>query len=202
MIIGRTLLMGAVIALGMVASSTTVWSLDWQAAEHRRYYSVSGATGLEIYRNIGEQGPRVGLRRAIGLTEWDLKWRRNYLPKNGGCRVTDVKPFLTITTTLPRAVSIPETMKRQWQAFLDGIETHEDGHALRLKIMVDEIIAATSELIVDDDPDCRKAKEDVQRRVKSAFDAYTVDNRAFETTEMSEGGNVHRLILDFVDPGR
>ncbi|MEM0899237.1 MAG: DUF922 domain-containing protein [Pseudomonadota bacterium] len=199
---GNALCLVGAITLALFAHShhASAQVFDWKPSHTTRFYDVSGQSGIEIYRDIGQKGPSVGIRRAIGLTEWDLKWQRNYVPENDSCRLTAVRPFLAITTTLPRSRSIRSTdLARKWARFEKGIAVHEQGHSDRLYAVVDDIIARTSELVVFDDPQCREIRAEVQRRVKAAFDRYQADNTAYERREMSNGGNVQQLILELVN---
>ncbi len=43
---------------------------DWQATERVEPYTVQGTTGLEIYRSIGERGPKLAPppSRVVGET--------------------------------------------------------------------------------------------------------------------------------------
>lgn len=182
---------------------------NWKATERIVYYDVTGTTGLALYQAIGAKGPMFGgSRRAIGLTEYDLKWRRDYQPapaqagqnkkENGSCRLASATPLLTITYSLPRAKPTG-ALARRWQAFAAGIETHERVHGAHIRDMVDAIIEGTVGLTVENDPKCTKIRTEVLTRVKAALAAYIARTRAFEAEEMGNGGNVQRLILGLVE---
>lgn len=176
------------------------FAADWQPAERVKNYAVSGASGPELYFSIGENGPLVGASRAIALTEWDLKWRRDYRQEGAACVLKSAKPFLTITTTLPRpAARLEGSAARPWKAFIDGIAAHESVHAKDITAMVDGIISATVGLTIQSDPQCKRIRAEVLKFVTQANEAYKAKSRAFDKAEMSDGGNVHRLILALVN---
>ncbi|KPB01966.1 DUF922 domain-containing protein [Ahrensia marina] len=174
---------------------------DWKATENIKYYSVSGTTGLALYKSIGENGPVIsGNRRTIALTNWDLKWRRNYQPKGNACELVSALPFVTITYTLPKpSQKISGVAARKWQAFAQGIKAHEEVHGDYVKRLASDIINATVGLRVENDKACQKIRDEVLKRVGNEFARYKVDNRSFEQSEMREGGNIARLVLDLVN---
>ena len=184
-------------------------AVEWKATERIKYYDVSGDTGFALYEAIGAKGPMFGgTRRAIGLTEYDLKWRRDYQPQAApaqagqnektSCTLASATPLLNITYSLPRAKP-SGALARRWQAFAAGIETHERVHGAHIRDMVDAIIADTVGLTVENDAKCTKIRAEVLTRVKAALAAYIARTRAFEAEEMGNGGNVQRLILGLVD---
>ena len=173
---------------------------DWQPVERVKHYEISGTTAPELYTSIGESGPLIGKTRTIALTNWDLKWRRDYQAEGTGCVLKSALPFLTITYSLPKpSAKLPDTTARLWKTFIDGIAAHEKVHGGDIETMVDDIIAATVGLTVENDPQCKKIRAQVLSLVKAANEAYKAKSRAFDSAEMSNGGNVHRLILGLVN---
>jgi predicted secreted Zn-dependent protease len=173
---------------------------DWQPVERVKLYAISGATGAELYAAIGERGPLIGAVRAIAHTNWDLKWSRQYMPDGSACTLVSAKPFLTITTTLPKpAAALAGPAGRLWKVFSDGIAAHEKVHAAGIGAMVDEIITSTVGLRQENDPGCQAIRTEVLKRVTAANEAYKAKSRAFDQAEMSNGGNVQRLILGLVN---
>jgi predicted secreted Zn-dependent protease len=173
---------------------------DWQPAERVKHYAISGTSGAGLYFSIGENGPLTGTARAIALTVWDLKWRRDYQAEGSACALKSAKPFLTITTTLPKpAAKLSDPAARLWQAFIDGIAAHEKVHAADIRAMTDGIIAATAGLTVQNDPECKLIRAEVLKLVTEANEAYKAKSRAFDRAEMADGGNVQRLILALVN---
>ena len=174
----------------------------WQATERVEPYAVQGTTGLEIYRSIGERGPKLGVARVIAHTGFKLTWTRKYERQGNACVITVNKPKLIITYTLPKLKSkLSGPMKSRWETFLAGVTAHEKVHGDFIKDMVKQIEAMSVGLTVENDPNCQKIRPQLQARLGELSDAQRARSRDFDQVEMSEGGNVHQLILNLVDPG-
>jgi predicted secreted Zn-dependent protease len=190
----------AAFALTFLATVLPAQAADWQPIELVKHYSISGATGPELYAAIGISGPLIGNVRTIALTEWDLKWRRDYQADGLACVLKSAKPILTITTTLPKpAVNLRDPAARLWKVFIDGIAAHEKVHAADISAMTHGIIAATAGLTVQNDPQCKLIRAEVLKIVRAANEDYKDRSRAFDRAEMARGGNVQLLILGLVN---
>ncbi len=184
----------------LLGQLTSAIAADWQPREQVRPYSISGTTGPQLYESIGEKGPLIGTVRTIAHTNWDLKWSRKYQPDGNACVLVSAKPFLDIAYTLPKpAARLDGPNAERWKAFADGIAAHEKVHGRDIVAMVDEIIAATVGLRVEDDRQCKSIRNKVLELVKAANETYKAKSRAFDQGEMSDGGNVQKLILDLVN---
>ena len=173
---------------------------DWKPRFVVKHYAVSGVAGPDLYTAIGDKGPLIGKVRTIAHTNWDLKWRRDYQPDGSACVLKSALPFLTITTTLPKpATKLSGSAASLWKTFSDGITAHEKVHGQDIVAMTQEIIAATVGLRQENDVGCKAIRAEVLMRVTAANEAYKAKSRAFDQLEMSDGGNVHRLILALVN---
>ena len=190
------------LAVVLIAAPTAVHA-EWRAVEVVETYAISGKTGPELYESIGRKGPKaIGAARAIAHTNFKLTWSRKYVPKDGACVLTRAVPKLTITYTLPKPTGkLPPPVDRNWETFISGIRAHEKVHGDFIRQMVREIEAATVGMSVAGDPKCTKIRSELTRRLTAIYQAYKQRNRDFERSEMSNGGNVHRLILAFVNGG-
>ncbi|MDN5927558.1 MAG: DUF922 domain-containing protein [Hyphomicrobiales bacterium] len=174
-----------------------------QAAEKHMLYAVSGNTAIELYRSIGEHGPKSRNGRAIALTDYRLTWTRKYVPQGGNCRLTTAVPHLTLITHLPKpSGKLPARTEALWNAFIAGITAHERVHGEIIKETVDAIRSATEGLTVSDDASCRKIRTEVTKRVAALADEMRRKNRDFDQVEMGKGGNVQQLILALVNGDR
>jgi predicted secreted Zn-dependent protease len=181
--------------------AASAFAQDWQAVERVEPYAVQGATGMEIYQSIGERGPKLGVARVIAHTGFKLTWTRKYERRGNACVITVNKPKLIVTYTLPKLKSkLSEPLKSRWETFIAGVTRHEKVHGDFIKDMVKEIEAMSVGLTVDNDRDCRKIRPVLQARLGELSDAQRARSRDFDQIEMSEGGNVHQLILHLVDP--
>ncbi len=187
-------------AVLLLAQGNVAQAAEWLPREQIKPYAISGATGPELYASIGEKGPLIGKTRTIAHTNWDLKWSRKYEPRGSACVLVSAKPFLTITTTLPKpAGKLRDPAARLWNTFIDGIAAHERVHGADIQTMVEEIITATIGLTAENDPQCKAIRAEVLKRVKGANEAYKAKSGAFDRAEMADGGKVHGLILGLVN---
>ena len=197
MIMGRFSLLVA-----LAAAATNASAQEWKPTEQEKTYRIDGATGPELYRAIGSAGPLLGGGvRTIAHTTFDLKWRRNYQPQaDGSCRLVSGLPFLTITYTLPKpAQRLSGATAGNWQSFIEGMRVHEKVHGQYIREMTQATQSATVGLTVPDDRDCKKIRKDVARLAMEASVRQRDRSRDFDRIEMSNGGNVHRLILALVN---
>ncbi|WP_164822114.1 DUF922 domain-containing Zn-dependent protease [Sinorhizobium medicae] len=176
---------------------------EWQAVEKIETYSITGQSGPELYAAIGERGPRVGgLGRAIAHTSFKLTWRRKYEERDGACVLASALPKLTITYTLPKlSGKLSGNTEANWDTFIDGVKRHERVHGDFIKEMVSAIEVATVGLTVADDPKCRKIKSEMTKRLGELSRAQRQKSRDFDKAELSDGGNIHQLILNLVNGG-
>ncbi|MCC0043436.1 MAG: DUF922 domain-containing protein [Brucellaceae bacterium] len=192
-IYGWALALCALLLAGQTATA------GWQAAEKVETYAVQGTTGLELYRSIGRNGPKLGPTRAIAYTTFDLKWSRDYRESGGGCRLASVKPWLTIIYKLPKApADLPASTAARWERFIAGIRAHERVHGDIIIDMVKKIEAFSSGLSADNDPGCKKVRATLQKRLGELSNEQRQKGRDFDRDELGPGGNVHRLVLDLV----
>jgi predicted secreted Zn-dependent protease len=179
------------------------FAAEVRAAERFMPYAVSGSSGIELYRSIGEHGPKSRNGRAIALTDYRLTWTRKYVPEGGSCRLTTAVPHLTLITHLPKpSGDLPARTGALWTTFIAGITAHERVHGEIIKATVDAIRSATEGLTVPDDPACRKVRAEVTKRVAALADEMRKKNRDFDHVEMGKGGNVQQLILALVNGDR
>lgn len=174
---------------------------DWQAVEKVETYAITGSTGAELYASIGERGPVVrDDRRTIAYTNFKLTWSRKYERQGKACVLASARPNLTITYTLPKPKQkLAGRSSALWETFIAGIRDHEKVHGEMIKTLVRNIETATVGMTVADDPNCVRIKEELKSRLTEIFKAHQQKNRDFDKTEMSQGGNIHRLILELVN---
>ncbi|MDB5523036.1 MAG: peptidase [Rhizobium sp.] len=184
-----------------LASSPMAVHAEWQAVERVQTYSITGTSGAELYASIGERGPEAGGEvRAIAHTNFKLTWTRKYEPQGGACTLVSARPKLTITYTLPKpARHLPAAIRRHWETFIAGVRIHERVHGDFIKDMVKEIEAMSVGLSAPDDPSCRKIRVELTKRLSAISLAQRQRSRDFDRAELSEGGNIHQLILNLVN---
>ena len=170
--------------------------------EFVRTYPVAGSSGSELYRSIGENGPLVGggQARVIAHTTFKLTWTRKYELQNNACVLVSAKPKLIVFYTLPKpSAPLVGPLKNSWDAFLDGVRKHEKVHGETIVDMVRKIEAMSVGLSVPNDPDCKMIRQELTRRLAEISQNQRQDSRDFDKAELSEGGNIHQLILRLVN---
>jgi predicted secreted Zn-dependent protease len=173
----------------------------WKPVERTEYYAVSGSSGPELYASIGDRGPKIaGAVSTIAHTSFKLTWRRNYVPKDGGCVLASAQPRLIITYVLPRVRGkLPPAVRSEWDRFSEGVQAHEKVHGQMIVDMVREIEAVSVGLSVPDDPECKAIRTELTRRLAEISQRQRARSRDFDRMEMSDGGNIHSLILRLVN---
>ncbi|MGO7585530.1 DUF922 domain-containing Zn-dependent protease [Rhizobium ruizarguesonis] len=189
------------VVLAAVFTSVPAMALaEWQAVEEVRPYSISGKTGTELYESIGARGPEAGAGRAIAHTTFKLTWTRKYEPQGNACVIVTNRPKLIITYTLPKpSAALPAAVKSSWEAFISGVQAHERVHGETIKEMVKEIEATSIGLTVANDPDCKKIRIELTRRLGEISQRQRQRGRDFDKIEMGDGGNIQQLILKLVN---
>lgn len=195
-----------VIAGGLAAGLLLVsqpLAAEWKAIEREQLYVIQGTTGPELYASIGERGPEVGgLMRTIAHTTFKLTWTRDYQPRDGGCVLASAKPKLTITYTLPKPASrLSGNVRSNWDLFITGVRDHEKVHGVMIKDMVREIESVSVGLTVENDPNCKKIRQELTRRLAAISQEQRRKSRDFDRVELGDGGNIHHLILRLVNGG-
>ena len=195
----RLLFLSAVVVLSAWPAAARA---DWRPVERIEPYSISGSTGRELYASIGERGPKAGVGRVIAFTDFKLTWTRDYQPRGGACVLVSARPKLTIIYKLPKpSTKLPAPVRRNWEAFVEGVEKHERVHGDMIKDLVTAIEAATVGLTVPDDPKCKKIRNEMTTLLTGLSQAQRQKSRDFDRTELTDGGNVHQLVLRLVNGG-
>lgn len=173
---------------------------EGQTVEQIKTYAISGTTAPELYASIGERGPKASVGRAIAHTNFKLTWQRKYEPQGDACTLVSAKPKLIITYTLPKpAGQLPAALQQRWDVFYEGVRRHELVHGQMIKDMVATIEKTTIGVSVANDPNCKKVRQEIIRPLSEASLAQREKSRDFDRVELGDGGNVHRLILGFVN---
>ncbi|MEX0955481.1 MAG: DUF922 domain-containing protein [Rhizobiaceae bacterium] len=189
------------IALAAACLAATPVHADWQAAERIETYKIEGRSGIALYRSIGERGPKAGPGRAIAYTDFKLLWSRDYQQRaDGSCVLATARPSLTLNYRWPEAPRDlePQTAAR-WEVFIEGIRAHERVHGAMIVEMVKKIEAFSTGLAVANDPGCKKVRATLQKRLGELSQEQRQASRNFDRVELSQGGNVHQLVLGLVN---
>ncbi|WP_206110061.1 DUF922 domain-containing Zn-dependent protease [Peteryoungia ipomoeae] len=188
-------------SLSLTLAAGTAEAQSWEAIERVEHYKVNGTEPIELYRSIGERGPKISLGRTIAHTSFKLTWQRDYQQQGQACVLATAKPKLIITYTLPKAAqSLPPAVAAKWKAFSDGIVEHEKLHGEFMKDLTQQIQDVSIGLRNENDPGCKKVRAALQAQLKPISDAHVARHGEYDRVEMSPGGAVHQLILTFLNP--
>lgn len=188
--------LAALLALPLAARA------DWKPVEKVETYAISGQSGPELYQSIGENGPKLGVVRAIAHTNFKLTWTRDYQARAGACVLVSARPKLIVTYTLPSpSAPLPPAVQKNWEVFIAGVSAHEKVHGETIVDMVRKIEAATVGLSVADDPKCSKIRVEMTKRLSELSQAQRHASRDFDRVEFGQGGNLQKLILALVNGG-
>lgn len=187
---------GATVAL--VLATLTYAGAEPQGVTKEKTYPISGATGIELYTSIGEHA--AGNGGHIAETSFALTWSRLFDEEGGDCRLVRMRPKLTITYVYPKPTGkLSSDLSRRWDRFAAGLRKHEEVHGRMIRELVTKTETAVAGAIVSDDKNCAKVKREVSRRIDEQAAAHKARSREFDRVELSDGGNVHRLILALVN---
>ena len=101
---------------------------------------------------------------------------------------------------LPKpAERLPASVQKSWNTFISGVRQHERVHGDLIKDMVKKIEAVSVGLTAADDPQCQKIRADLTARLGELSRAQRQQSRDFDRAELSNGGNVHQLVLALVN---
>lgn len=172
----------------------------WKAEEIYKHYEIPGTTAPALYESIGVRGPKIGKTRVIAQTNYVLTWERKFDRSNNACTVLSATPKLKITYTLPKpSQKLSSDLQEKWQRFYHGIRTHELVHGDHAKEITREIVRKSVGLSVPNDPKCQKIRKVLANEINEMVKVQQAWGREFDREEMSQGGNVHQLILTFVN---
>lgn len=174
---------------------------EWRPVEKESPYAIQGGTGPELYASIGERGPKIGgLVSAIAYTTFKLTWRRDYQPRDGGCVLASARPNLVITYKLPRpAAKLSGSARDAWDIFIAGVREHEKVHGAIIVDMVREIERVSVGLRVENDPSCRKIRQELTAKLAAISQEQRRRSREFDQVELGDGGKIQQLVLRLIN---
>ena len=147
----------------MAASGLAGRASDLQSARARpriETYDVSGDTAQELRRDLNRRGPLSHGKRYDARTDWHVKWRFDFERGQDGCRVVRPRVDLDVVIILPRwrqAAGAERQLVERWEAYLEALGAHEDGHRDVGQSAADEIRETLEELRAA--RDCSKAEQ-------------------------------------------
>jgi len=159
-------------------------------------YKISGDSGAALVDAMNRNGPKQGfLARAIAQTRYTVDWELRWGRAGRACRLVDATARLSIAYRYPAlARTVSPALKRRWTAFMAGVRGHEEMHGRIAGEMVAAAHKSAAKVGFADDPSCRRAKAEVERRVKATYAVYEKRQLRFDEVEHRDGGKVDRLL--------
>ena len=189
---------GLVVGLAMFCSAFLVEtaSAKIDVRVNTTTYPIVGSTGYDLLKQMDRKGPKHGfLTRAIAQTRYSVKWDISWKSQNRVCRVDNVSAVLNIHYSYPKvATRMSPALGKRWNAFMRGVQKHEEMHGSIARRMVRAAEKSISGLAVKNDPACKRAKSEVKRRVQAIYAKYEADQVAFDDREHRDNGNVSKLV--------
>jgi predicted secreted Zn-dependent protease len=163
-------------------------------------YRVSGNSGAALMNAMERNGPSQGfLTRAIAQTRYSVAWELGWAVSGQQCRLQAADVTLSVNYRYPQlAGKTSPALRSRWARFMVGVRKHEETHGRIAQQMVVSARKAALGLRVDNDPYCRKAKNQVGRIVRSVYTEYEKRQQRFDTVEHRLGGPVDRLVSRLV----
>jgi len=167
-------------------------SRDWQPSERIETYAVTGTTGIDLYRSIGERAPSAGVGQAIAFTDFELLWSRDYRPQpDGSCILASARPSLTIIYRWPVAPSgLAPDVAASWARFIAGVEKHERVHGDHVIEMTEKIQAFSTGLSAPADADCNKVRAKLQEFLAGMAAVAALEQHALDDRQGGEGAGI------------
>lgn len=94
-------------------------------------YRITGSTPAELRRSMLDAGPEEGGGRFYAYTSWHVRWRYDYAPSGGVCRMDDVDVRFRSRIQLPRwdpPADADDRTVSAWRDFVTALREHEYGH--------------------------------------------------------------------------
>lgn len=192
-----TSLGSALLGAACVVLCAGVASAREQVTVKTSYYTVSGATGVQIYRNMQSRAPRPGFQaRAMANTNFSVDWTQGRLAEaNGGCRVVAATPTLSINYLYPKlAGKTPIATQQRWNRFVSVLRDHEQVHGQLAKEMVRKGAREMQGVAVANDRGCAKTRRKMVEVGSRIYKAYEAKQIAFDAAEHRSGGRIDVLI--------
>jgi len=147
-------------------------------------YPISAEGGLNaIRRQLDAIGPRseVSGQRFDALTSWALRWSFSYNDSQGSCSIRNATIDVEAVITLPvldQPESLPPGELDAWQAYVEKLRAHEDGHVNLYLIAAREL--RDEYLQFGSMSDCRTLAAALAARGEAKIEAIHSRDRAYD----------------------
>ncbi len=96
------------------------------------YYDISGRTASEIRKNLDRKSPvRVSGASYDAHTKWYVRWNYRWNKSEELCTIVRVDVSVDVQMMMPKlkiSNSFPEALAKKWDAYIQALLRHENGH--------------------------------------------------------------------------
>ncbi len=96
------------------------------------YYPITGSTAEELRTEMDHLGPTdPDGTHHDAYTQWHVTWRYAYSTLDDRCTIGPIQVSVQVTFTLPQwepPPDAPPELIDRWNAYLDALRRHENGH--------------------------------------------------------------------------
>lgn len=122
----------AIAPLPPASAEPEISLLDVEVESTTETYMITGNTAAELRAKLDEKGPVDDAGRHDALTNWFVKWKYPFDRQGGRCATGPVRAELTLRLQMPQWAhgdDAPEALVEKWNAYVERLLLHEDGHA-------------------------------------------------------------------------
>ena len=146
------------------------------------YYDIAGQTAAELREEMNRNGVLWTNGNIYdAYTGWDVKWNYRYRITDTDCSISAVTTTLYVEFRLPRWVNYdsgPSALMKKWDAYIQSLRRHENGHkdfGIQAAIEIEQSIAELDPAVTCDA--LAKTANELGRRILSE---YAAKERAYD----------------------
>ncbi len=115
----------AVLSSALIFISASTTHSEVRETRENKHYTVSGASPADVRASMNKVRPKG----FDAYTSWNIRWNYTYRQANGRCAIASVTTRLAIAYTMPRVETQNANLQKGFDAYLQKLRVHEDGHA-------------------------------------------------------------------------
>ncbi|MCB1381766.1 MAG: DUF922 domain-containing protein [Notoacmeibacter sp.] len=161
------------------------------------YYSISGKTGMDLFRDMNRKGPRHAfMKKAMAQTQYRTTPRGKMAWSNGVCSVKGGGYTLDLTYVYPKpATRLSGRLAANWRAFMADTYRHEKVHGRMAIEMANKLDGTLRRFSMKDGRTCGRALSRLTAQVNAIYADYKARQIAFDAAEHRQGGKVEKSVL-------
>lgn len=180
------------VALTVVAEAKVIIN------ERTKYYTVSGKTGEQIYKQLLRKGPRIKGSKAHYIATATIGFEiRNIDGYEWGnqCVIRELDVVIDVVYRIPkwkRPKKVSRELGAAWDAFLAHIWRHERKHTAIAKDTAYELWRAVKGVKGDRRKKCKNMLTPAEKRAEKVYARYHKRQERFDASAFGDGGQQFR----------